>query len=656
MNADRLRDALRAEVADVHASADAFDRLERRLATPTRSDPRSRVLVGIAVVLAAALVGAVLLAIREPASRHEPAGPLPAGMPRRIAAVTTDGRLVLLDSRDGRILRTLAHDVAVFRGTPELAASPDGSSVYFTSVDRTTHTPPGCETAGQETVYSVTVDGSRNDVIARGRTVAVSLQGRVASSQDHQLCATGPGSLRISRQGAPRWVGPGPGDPELVLFDLRWTDDGGTLTFNSAGAGTTTSQPRGGEQPYALTVATARTASDARCVCATSGAAVYGSFGTSPGFLGTVPSGTTPRYAEDAVVLRDDGSVERRLFHWNADIGSLHSDRRGDLAMISPAADNGRSSVDALYRWSPGDRQPVKLRDGIVAAAWVPDPAPTVQPAMARYDTDGRLSLLDADGNVTRSLGRLPGVSTIVATPDGRSLLADVHSDPVDCAGKQPPEVVLIDRATGARTKIAAGRFPAVSGSGLVAYEQVCDGVRLGFVDLVNEPARPNAMVDGPNRITDPVAGIRPVAWSPDGDALLYLVERPPAPSQFSVGRLTPVVLRPRQTITPLADLGTWTAADFLDDTHLAVLVPAAGRTEVREVRIPDVGESVPESRRRFEVDGQATRIWVDPTSRTVYVARPGRGTGDGDLLRWRPGETAPRPIARGWGIVPLVG
>ena len=176
MNEQLLRDALRAEVDEVHASADAFARLETRLPPGSRRPVRGMIIAGVGVVLLAALVAGAVAATREP--KPHPSAAAPSTVPRRIVAVTSGFRLVVLDSRTGRTVRDLGADVGTFRGAPEVAASPDGAAVFFTGIDPVR--PPGCRTAGQETVFRVPVKGGTPTVVTRGRTVAVSGSGELA--------------------------------------------------------------------------------------------------------------------------------------------------------------------------------------------------------------------------------------------------------------------------------------------------------------------------------------------------------------------------------------------------------------------------------------------------------------------------------------------
>ncbi len=344
-------------------------------------------------------------------------------MPSEIVAVDARGRLVVLNSRSGSVVRTLARNVATFRGDPELAVSPDGTEVYFTSVAPPT---PGCRTSGIETVFRVPRGGGAPVTVGRGRTVAVSRDGAVAFSRDYENCTfSGPGGLEIDDPPRSRILRDPPTheqDRELVLFNLSWSGDGRLLTFDRA---------KGADRrPYVVDPQHISSLDDAVCLCAApSNLRTFGFLGDSTEHLGAELSGATRRYAADAVVARADGSIDRTLFRWDHDITTLRSDSSGqNVVMTSPTRALGGGGYGfALYRWRKGDRRPTKVRDGIVAAAWLPTATapspPATQIAVAGGSDVPRnvVRVLDAsDGHEVRRVetGTDP-VTGVAATPDG---------------------------------------------------------------------------------------------------------------------------------------------------------------------------------------------------------------------------------------------
>jgi hypothetical protein len=157
-----------------------------------------------------------------------------------------------------------------------------------------------------------------------------------------------------------------------------------------------------------------------------------------------------------------------------------------------------------------------------------------------------------------------------------------------------------------------------------VAYEIRCDGVTLGFTDLrTGANFRNDPLAHSPSEAAENVVGVHPIDWSPDGQSLLYLIDHQGGGSQFSVGRLWPAVTSAAAEIVPLADYGEWEWASFIDDTHLAVLVRDRGKTQIREVQVPDAGEPVDAGRPLFDVarvDGDVF-VWTRSTGALTQVA-----------------------------------
>ncbi|MBK5287643.1 MAG: PD40 domain-containing protein [Acidimicrobiia bacterium] len=516
--------------------------------------------------------------------------------------------------------------MGTFRGDPELSVSPDGSEIYYTSV---APPPEGCVTSGIETVFRVPLDGGAPQAVGHGRTTAVSGDGVVAFSRDYENCRfSAPGALVIGAAPASkvlREIAPGQSDRgELLLWGLGWSTDERLLGFNWA---------RDKVRPYLIEPARAASMDDAWCLCAApAGAEFQGFLGSSHEPVASVASGATKRYAENAVVLRPDGSVLRTLFRWTHAIHMVRSDTSGrHFVMTSPTKQlPGGAYRDVLYRWSRGDTGPTKIRDGIVAAAWVPDPAPT-QPEIAVVRSDARLDLLSESGEVVRRLGPTNDASTVSGSPGGSALFVDAHTSG-GCVTGTAPVVERFRVSDGARSVFSNGRFPAVSSQGLVAYEVRCDGVTLGFTDLrTGANSRTNPLADSPREASDNVVGVHPIDWSPDGKSLLYLVDHKGDGSRFYVGRLWPAVPSAQTTVIPLGDYGAWEWASFIDDTHLAVLVRSGGNTEVREIALPDLGSTAGEGDVLFEVGGRASRIAVDSSGERFLVSRV-----DGEVFVWQ--------------------
>lgn len=371
MNDDELRRVLHAEADRVEVGSDSWSRLESRLHTArARSAPRAFALGGIAVAVAVALVVGMTWIGSTGRSAH-PAAQTRNSMPARIVAVTRYGDLVILDSRSGRLIRTLAHDVATFRGSPELGVAADGRTIYYTDVDGTDQGPtcPG----GQEHVVKVPTRGGAAATVGLGRTVALSPDGStIAFSRDQGACHQGPGALvvrSVNGEAEHVYAGVAGRDSEVVLDHLSWAPDGRHLAFQWL---------KGTSYAYVLNTKTATSINQAVCICRQRDAVGwFGYLGDTGEFLGSWTPGGKPKAFEkvpfgrsQVVALRADGSVRRTLFAVRGQVEDLASDRGGDH-VLAVAAEGGRTF--SLSRWTRGDTKPIKIRDGIIAAAWIPD-------------------------------------------------------------------------------------------------------------------------------------------------------------------------------------------------------------------------------------------------------------------------------------------
>jgi hypothetical protein len=135
---------------------------------------RRRGLLGVSLMLlaAAAVTGAVGLsgrAARVPVRAAAPAPPGPAAaMPSRVVVWTAGFKIEVLSSRTGRLIRTLATNVALFHGLPTLAVSATGV-VYFDDV----------RGDGNEWVFAVPLAGGPVTAVAEGFGPAISPDGRL---------------------------------------------------------------------------------------------------------------------------------------------------------------------------------------------------------------------------------------------------------------------------------------------------------------------------------------------------------------------------------------------------------------------------------------------------------------------------------------------
>jgi hypothetical protein len=100
---------------------------------------------------------------------------LPAGTPDEIVAWTSNHHVVVISTRSGAILRTLASDVAVFEpGLPDLSVSPQGE-VFFNSAPIAGVSQPGAQ---GDQIFSVPITGGPLREVGAGFFPQVSPNGR----------------------------------------------------------------------------------------------------------------------------------------------------------------------------------------------------------------------------------------------------------------------------------------------------------------------------------------------------------------------------------------------------------------------------------------------------------------------------------------------
>ena len=107
----------------------------------------------------------------------------------------------------------------------------------------------------------------------------------------------------------------------------------------------------------------------------------------------------------------------------------------------------------SLYRWSEGEKEPTKIADGVIGAAWIPDGSPPPPPVpasktmpgslVAAVDGDRLAFLASANGSEQTSYGTYPGISSVSVTPDGKEILFS-YTGPSGACAEPAPEV---DRA-----------------------------------------------------------------------------------------------------------------------------------------------------------------------------------------------------------------
>ncbi len=344
---------------------------------------RRRAFLGASLVLlaAAAATGAVGLSgpgARSPAGRAPPvpAGPV-ASMPSRVVVWTGDSKIEILSSRAGRVIRTLARNIALFQRTPTLAVSPAGV-LYFDDAR-------GSGRDAGEWVLSVPLAGGPVTAVAQGRDPAVSPDGQLLGYVSWTDPSCSPGSLRC------------PGKPEAIVIrdllartqrtwaftslvpvitNLSWSPDGRYLAFTaetSVKNGTVmvrTAQVldvrSGGTLDDAPRISLGRAVAWAGYLTPQTGVGVMvGPDGAIQAERGLVEI----RVSNGRVIRRLTSLPSRGLGTGNAFDGAENTiavDRTGRYLLIVGMGD-GHGEI---YRWTAGMRRPVRVTAGAFAAAW----------------------------------------------------------------------------------------------------------------------------------------------------------------------------------------------------------------------------------------------------------------------------------------------
>jgi hypothetical protein len=263
----------------------------------------------------------------------------------------------------------------------------------------------------------------------------------------------------------------------------------------------------------------------------------------------------------------------------------------------------------------------------------------------------GRLAVLGSlDGIATDIPGQFTDVSSIAVTADGRSLI--VSNGPADCEAQQyQPQIDRVVIETGARDRIVGGaEFPAVNAKGIVAYGGVCDGLSLGFTDLVtgqnfrNDPL--GALASGGSPTVE--YSVRPLSWLTDGRTLFYEVSvSGEAHPRYYFGLVWPLVLQDEQLRRRVAaaphEAGQPTAAALVNDKTVALAYANSAGARVREWDVTTENFGTDRGFQGFLLPETIKAMTVDPSGTHFLVV-----TRSGVLYRWSVGDTAPNKLADG--------
>jgi hypothetical protein len=183
----------------------------------------------LAAVAATGAIGLSGRTARAPAGGGGPAPPGPvAGMPSQIVVWTASFEIEVLSSRTGRLIRTLATNVGLYRGGLTLAVSPAGV-VYFPDVR-----------GADEWVFSVPLAGGPVTPLAAGSNPALSPDGRLLAyvpwtdplcSPSSKPCAGKPEAIVVRDLSAGTQKTWAFTSPLPAITNLSWSPDGRYLAF-----------------------------------------------------------------------------------------------------------------------------------------------------------------------------------------------------------------------------------------------------------------------------------------------------------------------------------------------------------------------------------------------------------------------------------------
>jgi DNA-directed RNA polymerase specialized sigma24 family protein len=362
---DRVRDALMVEAASATPSTPPWGSVVERSETIARRR-RSRRLMAVAGGAVVALVAAMLFTNR-PDVRDPRAEPPATDPPAHVVAVTATGRLQILRTADGTVVRTVRSGIGPSRAN--ITVSPDGLFAYL---DR----EADGDCPGASVVERVDLASGATQTVADGRSPVLTHDGThlayvTASSPRCDLFDTLV-VRRLADDTERRWPANRDEDGWGITY-LRWSLDDRSLAF-------TLLDPQG----YSNRVLDVR---------ATGTDDVRGAMGTDlagaqelslpagyepTGFLEnreTLAMLAPPGGAVELYAVAPDRSRRRLVTRADASISLAHItiDRDGEhvLWLERPASKRNTDAPARLLRLGIGARDPVQVAAGIVAAAWL---------------------------------------------------------------------------------------------------------------------------------------------------------------------------------------------------------------------------------------------------------------------------------------------
>ena len=353
---DRLREATRSYTDPIQPAPDAWVRIRERVdAEPRRRRvPAARVaLAGFAAAVVIALLVTLVAVVRDD-NGGTGVTATPGGVaPSQIVAATEDGRLVVLDAATGAEIRTLADGLDA--GTT-VAVTPDGERVFFDRRSSPQSDPP------RELLTVPTGGGEPDRLIGGAGQPAVSPDGRLLAFVRYQPPGLQVVEVPDTFEGwIPNVVGDGEvsGTSQAVLAP-SWAPDSRHIAYTVVAP--EGSPPRVTELGYGMRLDAVPPIPVPLVSCAVTS------------YLGDTGLVVLTRGGDRAIAVDPaSGREVRELFRGpglgcGADRPPASDPSGAHLLYVTSGA------APELYRWSEGDAEPIKIADGIVAAAWLAPP------------------------------------------------------------------------------------------------------------------------------------------------------------------------------------------------------------------------------------------------------------------------------------------
>jgi Tol biopolymer transport system component len=619
-----LRDAIRAFTDPIEVAPDAWEQIEARLQTDARW-PRRFLRPAIAAMVAVSLVAGAFLIAAVRNGSSGPASSLGGGRPAEFVTVANGtAELMVLDSRDGHLLRTIAD--RVIPGP----VSVHGQHVYF---GRNRDGDPECG-ASQFSVARVNIAGGPIRTIAAGWQPLVSPDGRQlayvalrgfgpdAPDPRSSRCPTRPAlAIRDLHTGLEKTFSVSEGNPVL----LAWSPDSSSVLYRLSakrGSSPITWRLDVGADGKKLGLSTSTRVTLPR--------GVGNVFATAPdGDL--LLTRSTKRGRELVLADPATGEVQRTIVNvGDRRVGIAALDASGrNVVYQTHSGDPTDTSPISFERVSVNGRRPVVLENRGLAVAWATDEK-TPLPSRIVSVIEGNLVVLDSkSGEIVRTLTGAGHPGTPTVSSDG-----SVYYSRREC------EI--------ARVPFRGGRPEAVS-SGIGA-EASPDGHWLAIVQGASGPCdgRVQKLVifnirEGyDERVVQVATGEESYVfdgWSPDSRRLLIRTIPPPndAEAPSTTFELDLSGERVRSLVTP----GPGVPLAYLGDTGL--LATESVDRDLDGFRIVAIDPSTGTDRRVLargrlyaqpfaaDASGRHLLYWVTGPSRALELWR--RSAGDQPVL-----------------------